>query len=756
MVVTHNEIINAIVLAENVAYLNAQARVNTLKNGEIPCDADDAKAIEIEQWITILQRAEAQVENECITSDDVWELIQKINEQYRGVDCDVSRTFSRRSSSSGSGTPPSGYVERVLGVNVDNSNPSRPVIRIYPDGITIMGSGTDADPFYAVGGAGSGTVNLGTQYRIAYYAATGTAVSQAAAITPNRALISDANGVPTHSSVTAAVLAYLDATSSVQTQLDSKMANPMTTGGDVIYGGLAGLPTRLANGSAGQVLQSNGTTLAPSWATIGSGNTNTIYLTKAALIILESGSTLDLTTRYRVTDATPYVMEVVPEAVNQLGQSATIIDDVYSGHGNWNPTTDNFIGTIYDGDGNTWNGCLPSGTTLGASSYANVFLTSGTNVFGASARRNIIKQGATGFILGDFFQNTTIEPDVLGADYTASPDYDFLYNGESCTIFYDGTDNYHMYPEPANDRFVLTNMTTLAVSYIGGSGTGDMILASAQTNSGLKTFLDGSFGLRNIANTFTSFFANAATAARTWTLQNRNGTLADDTDLALKADVASPTFTGTVTTPAIIVSSETASRVAIIDGSKNVKSADTATYPSLTELSYLKGVTSAIQTQINALSAPIASVGNGTAVTGTTANTYSKGLLIPANSRGANQAPQIDCNVTKTGAAGNLTLRFYWNTTNDLAGTPILIGTSATAAALGFTISRVLSIEVAAGTGNGTKVQAATVALSSSWGAITTTASILAIDWTADGYLICAVQNASAADSSVCNMIKLH
>lgn len=49
----------------------------------------------------------------------------------------------------------------------------------------------------------------------------------------------------------------------------------------------------------------------------------------------------------------------------------------------------------------------------------------------------------------------------------------------------------------------------------------------------------------------------------------------------------------------IILNAETASRVAIIDGSKNIKSADTATYPSLTELSYVKGVTSAIQTQMD-------------------------------------------------------------------------------------------------------------------------------------------------------------
>lgn len=41
--------------------------------------------------------------------------------------------------------------------------------------------------------------------------------------------------------------------------------SPMTTGGDIIYGGASGTGTRLANGSAGQVLTSNGTTAAPSW-----------------------------------------------------------------------------------------------------------------------------------------------------------------------------------------------------------------------------------------------------------------------------------------------------------------------------------------------------------------------------------------------------------------------------------------------------------------------------------------------------------
>lgn len=47
--------------------------------------------------------------------------------------------------------------------------------------------------------------------------------------------------------------------------------------------------------------------------------------------------------------------------------------------------------------------------------------------------------------------------------------------------------------------------------------------------------------------------------------------------------------------------SQTASRILSTDGSKNITALDTTTYPSLTELSYVKGVTSSIQTQLAAL-----------------------------------------------------------------------------------------------------------------------------------------------------------
>jgi hypothetical protein len=79
--------------------------------------------------------------------------------------------------------------------------------------------------------------------------------------------------------------------------------------------------------------------------------------------------------------------------------------------------------------------------------------------------------------------------------------------------------------------------------------------------------------------------------------------------------IASPTFTGTVTTPAIVVSSETASTIASFDASKNIKSLAVATYPTLTELSYVKGVTSALQTQINT-KAPSTAPTFATSITG--------------------------------------------------------------------------------------------------------------------------------------------
>jgi hypothetical protein len=73
---------------------------------------------------------------------------------------------------------------------------------------------------------GSGTVNNSANAnRIAYYNASGTAVSPLAAITANRALTSDGNGLPVASTTTDTQIGYLSTlTSNVQTQINAKEA----------------------------------------------------------------------------------------------------------------------------------------------------------------------------------------------------------------------------------------------------------------------------------------------------------------------------------------------------------------------------------------------------------------------------------------------------------------------------------------------------------------------------------------------------
>jgi hypothetical protein len=96
------------------------------------------------------------------------------------------------------------------------------------------------------GGSGSGTVNSGTQYRIAYYATTGTAISQAAAIAASRALVSDVNGVPTHSATTATELGYVSGvTSAIQTQFTGKLSTSLTSA-NIFVGNVSNIATGVA------------------------------------------------------------------------------------------------------------------------------------------------------------------------------------------------------------------------------------------------------------------------------------------------------------------------------------------------------------------------------------------------------------------------------------------------------------------------------------------------------------------------------
>ena len=75
------------------------------------------------------------------------------------------------------------------------------------------------------------------------------------------------------------------------------------------------------------------------------------------------------------------------------------------------------------------------------------------------------------------------------------------------------------------------NNATNAFVMTAIAGGGDMVLADAQTVTGVKTFNDTKLLLRNVANTFNGSFVNTNTADRIYTLKDAAGTLAFTSDI---------------------------------------------------------------------------------------------------------------------------------------------------------------------------------------------------------------------------------
>lgn len=102
-------------------------------------------------------------------------------------------------------------------------------------------------------------LNLGTSIVNADISASAAiALSKLATVTASRALVSDGSGNVSASSVTSTTLGYLDATSSIQTQLDGKVAkSTLTTKGDIYVATGASTVVRQAIGADNTFLKAD-------------------------------------------------------------------------------------------------------------------------------------------------------------------------------------------------------------------------------------------------------------------------------------------------------------------------------------------------------------------------------------------------------------------------------------------------------------------------------------------------------------------
>jgi hypothetical protein len=146
----------------------------------------------------------------------------------------------------------------------------------------------------------------------------------------------------------------------------------------------------------------------------------------------------------------------------------------------------------------------------------------------------------------------------------------------------------------------------------------------------------------------------------------------------------------------------------------------------------------------------IYAVNGFTAITGMTTNELTGSVLVPAYTLApppGGVIAEVTGRIVKTGTNGTVVTRIYANTTNSLSGA-ILLGSTTAAGAANLFVQMARTLFIGESPVNTKTFQAGGAAyddMATSTGAETSSA----VDWRVDQYIILAVQNGSALDSTI-------
>jgi hypothetical protein len=185
------------------------------------------------------------------------------------------------------------------------------------------------------------------------------------------------------------------------------------------------------------------------------------------------------------------------------------------------------------------------------------------------------------------------------------------------------------------------------------AGGGDMVLNASQSVTGLKTFDKDMLAMKgtstgvntiSVANTSATSYTNIL-PARDFTFDNiTTGTTTNGTGF-LKGNGTVISFDNS--TYLTSVGTGVANELTYWSGTNTLGSLATATYPSLTELSYVKGVTSGIQAQLNAKGTGNGDMLLGIAQSVTETKTFTKDkLLVKGTSTGTTNLTTANTSAT--------------------------------------------------------------------------------------------------------------
>lgn len=333
----------------------------------------------------------------------------------------------------------------------------------------------------------------------------------------------------------------------------------------------------------------------------GSGNASIISTTVTGLQGLQTTSSLSTTTLYNVTNAVGNTLVLQVYAIANNTNVVYAIDVASGTIGTYNITTDTFTATT---------------STPDLQQVTDVGFTTTNRLVSDDVAGNSVEVGngyvkiATGN-LGD----VNINASLVTASYTAQlPDkptspqtFAMLSDitGGGLDLEVNGT--------PNGDQTLLNLIEGVNID-IADNGTGGVTITSLadryKTTSTSTNTINNNNGKIFIVDANLSYIPLQEVLIVNDPTHHMHGTVVsyNSTTGSLEVDINSHTGTGTFSSWVInldgtpvdaITGSGTANEIAYFTGGQAIASLAVVTYPSLTELSYVKGVTTAIQTQLN-------------------------------------------------------------------------------------------------------------------------------------------------------------